>query len=448
MSYSRVSRPWRSELSSTAARCLSATPFRPRRQRKLALEDLPLELIHEIFLLACTDGGRTGCSLSLVSKAVRALSRAARFNTLSFTAGSLWQITRFLDVLEDTLDTAKREGTPRPRVRHLCVVTAVGGYGGSPTGTKLSDFEEGVLEHHRMLKQVLPEEDLEQKNALMVRQFHGALQLLFCAVSADLESLCLLRRIGASFFSPLNDAPGARWIVCDGFPQLRELYFCDARPVFVFADPAKRRLPFCPSLIRMSVVTTRSSGPLDLQRWALQAPNLRELRIVHDTWADGTQRDNYLPALQATLGYSSRSSLWPKLDSILILYDTDASVRKEHPEHAAAHCENVKEVYYFLHERVPFAMCMAWYRKQDVRQDLVRGWRLRRNSATLYLDWLYRSAGGCGAYVPNFWEDFVKAAIRRKASVQPAKRTVWEQLLSSLGHRSRDEQRRADQAND
>ncbi|KAI0350449.1 hypothetical protein OH77DRAFT_1524844 [Trametes cingulata] len=448
MSYSRVSRPWRSELSSTAARCLSATPFRPRRQRKLTLEDLPLELIHEIFLLACTDGGRTGCSLSLVSKAVHALSRAARFNTLSFTAGSLWQITRFLHFLEDAVDAAKREGTPRPRVRHLCVVMTLGGYSWC-WDRLLSEFSRRVYEHNTTLREGLSAEELTIHNATLVRRYHSALQRLFRAVSADLESLCLLRRVGAGCFSTLNDAPEAYRIVCDGFPKLRELYFADGQPAFMFTNQAKRdsKLAFFPALTEMSVVTSYDEkNLLDVQSWACQAPNLTSLRIIHEPRL-GDPGCYYLPALKAVLGHNSRSSLWPKLETVLVLYDPGSIRRERELEQVAAHHEYVKEVYRFLLERVPFAMCIASYERQDVRRELVR-WGdpyLLWNSEPVWLDWLHRSAGECGAFVPNFWEDFAQPCVRRQG--QGEKQGLWKRLLASLGV-SKNDQRSSKQEDD
>ncbi|KAI0363542.1 hypothetical protein BV20DRAFT_975566 [Pilatotrama ljubarskyi] len=444
MTWKRLSGPRRAELSSTAARCLSDLPFnRVARKPKRMLEDLPTELLYEIFRLACTDGGRTGCSLSLVSHRVRVLSRAARFNTLTLTAGSIWQIARFLRFLEDTVEVAKRDRTPCPRVRHLCVVTTMGGYGWC-WDQRASDLRRGIIEHTETRREGLPKDELTRLNASLVRRYQSALQRLFRAVSADLESLCLLRRDCAFFFSELNETPEGYSIICDGFPKLRELYFSDGQPILVFTNPAKRNRPFCPALTKLSVVT--SSNPktfLNLPFWARHAPNLTYLRIIHHTRPGGDPGNNYLPALQAVLGRDSRSSLWPKLGTLLLLYDP-ALRRDEHdPEQLAAHNEHVKEVYRFVLQRVPFAMCMAWYEKQDVHRRFVRWHRpdMLWNSETVWLDWLHRSAEGSGAFVPNFWEDFLQAWIRRKE--QGAKRTLWKRLLASLRAHKDDQRSRS-----
>ena len=48
------------------------------------METLPIELVTRISFLACTDGGYTACSLSLVCRFVRIASRPARFYTVAF----------------------------------------------------------------------------------------------------------------------------------------------------------------------------------------------------------------------------------------------------------------------------------------------------------------------------------------------------------------------------
>ncbi|KZT28813.1 hypothetical protein NEOLEDRAFT_1041506, partial [Neolentinus lepideus HHB14362 ss-1] len=45
----------------------------------------PLEIVAEILCLACTDGGATGCSLSLVSRAMSAVSNPFRFQSIALS---------------------------------------------------------------------------------------------------------------------------------------------------------------------------------------------------------------------------------------------------------------------------------------------------------------------------------------------------------------------------
>ncbi|KAI0371054.1 hypothetical protein BV20DRAFT_1051825 [Pilatotrama ljubarskyi] len=52
------------------------------------MEALPTETLQSIFELACTDGGYTGCSLSCVSKRVRAAASTIRFQSVSLVVNS------------------------------------------------------------------------------------------------------------------------------------------------------------------------------------------------------------------------------------------------------------------------------------------------------------------------------------------------------------------------
>ncbi|TFK92854.1 hypothetical protein K466DRAFT_187605 [Polyporus arcularius HHB13444] len=85
------------------------------------MEHLAVELLEHIFTMACTDGGFTGCSLSLVSKHVRAASQTARFHSIALASGSPPQVAQFTACLT----TARAESTgTTPRVRHLFLVSA------------------------------------------------------------------------------------------------------------------------------------------------------------------------------------------------------------------------------------------------------------------------------------------------------------------------------------
>ena len=47
-----------------------------------AIYKCPIEIFDEIFSMACTDGGKTGCSLSTVSKRIRKVSKVFKYQTL------------------------------------------------------------------------------------------------------------------------------------------------------------------------------------------------------------------------------------------------------------------------------------------------------------------------------------------------------------------------------
>ncbi|KAL1945739.1 hypothetical protein VTO73DRAFT_1741 [Trametes versicolor] len=81
------------------------------------MDTLPLETLQRIFQLACTDGGRTGNSLSLVSRGIHSAARTTRFHSIALIA-SPRRLQSFLNLYE-------RECDPRcgdkPRIQHLHV---------------------------------------------------------------------------------------------------------------------------------------------------------------------------------------------------------------------------------------------------------------------------------------------------------------------------------------
>ncbi|KAJ3482179.1 hypothetical protein NLI96_g7151 [Meripilus lineatus] len=84
------------------------------------MDKCPLEIYLDIFALACTDDGQTGCSLSLVSKAFADISRPVQLRSVALYGSS--QISKFVSMLE------KRD--PRDRkVRNLFVCQTFTGAG-------------------------------------------------------------------------------------------------------------------------------------------------------------------------------------------------------------------------------------------------------------------------------------------------------------------------------
>ncbi|EIW62616.1 uncharacterized protein TRAVEDRAFT_42965 [Trametes versicolor FP-101664 SS1] len=81
------------------------------------MDTLPLETLQHIFELACTDGGRTGNSLSLVSKGIRAAVRTTRFHSIALIA-SPRRLQSFIDLYRRECDPARGD---RPRIQHMHV---------------------------------------------------------------------------------------------------------------------------------------------------------------------------------------------------------------------------------------------------------------------------------------------------------------------------------------
>ncbi|KAL1945975.1 hypothetical protein VTO73DRAFT_1977 [Trametes versicolor] len=82
------------------------------------MDTLPLETLQQIFALACTDGGFTGCSLSLTSKAVRAAVRTIRFHSVSLVAYPA-RLDSFVGLYAQECDPTLGD---IPKVQHLRLV--------------------------------------------------------------------------------------------------------------------------------------------------------------------------------------------------------------------------------------------------------------------------------------------------------------------------------------
>lgn len=203
-------------------------PRRNRTQATFRLEILPLELLEIVFQFACTDGGRTGCNLVLVSKYIRVTSRAFRFHSVSLLGGIGVQLHRFMLALHRSRVEARAEGAPIPRVRHLCIFL-------TPAvvpirqNIETTDLDRAILEHQETLFTHLSHEDHIAHERKVLKIYLNAFVHLLAMVRADLETLCLLRPRLCSFPAPPP-------IACPrGFPRLRELTFHGAH--LPFAPP-------------------------------------------------------------------------------------------------------------------------------------------------------------------------------------------------------------------
>ena len=104
------------ELHSVAGRIIS-----PQRYGTVPrMDQLPVEILHEIFGYACTDGSRTACSLSLVSRRIHAASRATLFPSVLLIDGSLETLTKFLNRFQGDGASARMSLTKGPAPLHPC----------------------------------------------------------------------------------------------------------------------------------------------------------------------------------------------------------------------------------------------------------------------------------------------------------------------------------------
>ncbi|KAI0763777.1 hypothetical protein BD413DRAFT_616105 [Trametes elegans] len=203
------------------------------------METLPLELLQDIFQLACVDGGLTGCSLALTSKAVRAAAHSTRFHTVALIARPQ-RLTAFLAQYADQPRPAHGDG--RARVRHLSLSL--------PTRP---DAPQDV-------------------------------RALFRAVAPDLVSLTM--RV---YFAHDRKSELASLLVFDSgapFPALRELTVLGLTGPGVLHrrgrsrdNPGETGRPLFPAVLSLHLLPT--FAPCDLHAWLAHAPRATSFRVSH-----------------------------------------------------------------------------------------------------------------------------------------------------------------------
>ena len=227
-----------------------------RRERQITYRSLP-ELVWRIICkYACTDGGRTACSLALVSKTVRAVSNPYRFHSVSLVEGSAAKPTILKQSLAKARQVALQDGTDIPRLRHLCLdlLFFTGFTSHPPDNQSLSSILSGV---YRSIAPVLE---------------------LSLEVSPHLESLCLFR---TNWERPDLNIAGlfVLYILleCNDFPKLQELSIGGGyQGIFVNRD--RPHEPLFPVLSRLHIMAA-AIHPIDFDSLFRDAPHLLELRL-------------------------------------------------------------------------------------------------------------------------------------------------------------------------
>ncbi|KAL1942806.1 hypothetical protein VTO73DRAFT_5046 [Trametes versicolor] len=167
------------------------------------MDTLPLETLQQIFKLACTDGGYTGHTLSLVSKGIRAAARAARFHSISLIA-SPRHLQLFVALYERECDPALGD---KPRIQHLHVAFPVTEHeqleATSRNGTAVSYASISIANH---------------PGPTTYEDYLGEAQTLFRLITPDLVTLVV--QCGFSGAGDL-DLP----IIEHPFPHLLEVTF-------------------------------------------------------------------------------------------------------------------------------------------------------------------------------------------------------------------------------
>ncbi|KAH9927093.1 uncharacterized protein BXZ73DRAFT_78577 [Epithele typhae] len=260
-------------------------------ERPASIHDLAVEVLDLIFTLACTDGGHTGRSLSLVSRSFRNVARAPRFTSVSLTR--IRHVCQFLYCLE----TERK--VRRIRVRHLFLSTWMDGeqVGQIRNGSRV--LEPDILPCSPILAsatgpswRLWPILQVE-----LDKRFLEQLPRLFKAVADDLYTLSIVHswEFGAIHF------PTA-------FPLLEELTICGPQPTFSLGITDTSSC--FPGLDRLHIVCRNVS----IAPWICHAPAVSLLRLSDV----GPSAYQLACQLRVFLGLSAAPAVRPLLKHVRI----------------------------------------------------------------------------------------------------------------------------------
>ncbi|KAI0832906.1 hypothetical protein BC628DRAFT_366201 [Trametes gibbosa] len=214
------------------------------------MDRLSSQILLIIFELACVDGGQTGCSLSLTSKAVHRASRNARFNSIALS--HCLPVDDPDNRVHTFLATYKEHSKPsygdRPRVRHLYLAFTLG----------------------------------QNNIAMDYKRLMDDMHTLFREVNQDLYSLVIHIAphpvVYLPWFFRLIDAP---------LPSLRELTVLGVPdPLLLASDMDSDSEPLFPFVQRLHIIQldnypNRTPPPeaLSFADWMAHAPRTTHLRV-------------------------------------------------------------------------------------------------------------------------------------------------------------------------
>ncbi|KAI0355405.1 hypothetical protein OH77DRAFT_1504237 [Trametes cingulata] len=243
------------------------------------METLPPELLEPIFLQACTDGGQTGCALSLTSKSIRVASRTARFHTVALVSGSPSQVVQFVACFSSERELA---GDVEPPVRHLCLAAAQRARPRPAFRPQARAADSEGESFPSAVEQSQPAAMGKQETQKETQRYVRDVMALVHMLAPDLETLCLIdpdprREMEALHFPTLLSA---------GFPSLLELAIVGNEPVI--RPTAEARTPLYPrlkTLHRIHVArvlrlhTIEDAQNATLEGWKERAPLLTEMNV-------------------------------------------------------------------------------------------------------------------------------------------------------------------------
>ncbi|PIL33872.1 hypothetical protein GSI_03578 [Ganoderma sinense ZZ0214-1] len=238
------------------------------------MDRLPLETLHQIFELACTDGGYTGCALALTSKFIHDTAQSTRFHSVVLEAEPR-RLGAFIAVYQNQYSNA---ADIRPRTCHLHLLlpsTTKARPPSEPTEEDESGEESEDEEKDESGEESEDEEKDEStshsQSSLLAAQLLSVQQLL-SLISNDLQSL-VINKHNLEALYPLFNRP---------FPALQELTLLLHGNLSHLIAPDPNSNPLFPALTHLHIVAPDWSPPL-LPTWILHAPRVTHLRIsAHD----------------------------------------------------------------------------------------------------------------------------------------------------------------------
>lgn len=244
------------------------------------MESCPIEILQHIFEIACTDGGKTAWSLSLVSQRVHSNSRRSRFHTVALRNAR--QLKTFSNLLGDS---AHPEGIMN--VRDLFIAVSA------------EDDSEPTI-HSTSRKRA----------TVFSKEIRSAVSKTLAALAPSLLTLSLY------LYFPYDDA----WVILPlpfAFPSLSNLALSHRSARDTLLQQTLFQLPECPKLERlvlMGFVRTNSPSADVMEAIRRFAPNLTHLCIPAS-------------AVELVISMSMPTSLHPDI----VRYANDLSYLIVHP---------------------------------------------------------------------------------------------------------------------
>ncbi|KAH9847197.1 hypothetical protein C2E23DRAFT_849902 [Lenzites betulinus] len=278
------------------------------------MESLPVETVQRIVHFTCTDGGATGCALSLVSRDFRAIARTTRFHSVALAA-SPRRLQAFVDLYERECDPVLGV---KPLIRHLHLT-----FPHTPDSASIRRRRKMSSKPNLRTRSLSPSRPSPSHSISVIAdsdrppvesstsgvlyptkspEYRHAAETLFRLVTSDLITLVVQCGFTAGSSIDLR-------AIQSPFPSLREATFVgiyDVETLFSTQLIHKRiGVPIFPALTHLSLGPTgsldrHSCHGIDLF-WSYAAPRVTHLSV--------SEAENYAEALVRAVGVGMREDL-------------------------------------------------------------------------------------------------------------------------------------------